>query len=87
VIATNQGGGANGGGSLAILLGNGDGTFQTFVDYDSGEATTLSVAVADVNGDRKLDLLAGNYGSALLTFMAPSECSWEMVMGLPPTAA
>ena len=43
-----------------MLLGNGDGTFQPVVSYSSGGNTALSVAVADVNGDGKPDLLAGN---------------------------
>jgi hypothetical protein len=47
------------GGVLGVLLGNGDGTFQKVVTYKSragGNGT--SVAVADVNGDRKLDVVA-----------------------------
>jgi FG-GAP-like repeat len=43
-----------------VLLGNGDGTFQPVVSYSSGGNTALSVAVADVNGDGKSDLLVGN---------------------------
>ncbi len=47
-------------GSVSVLLGNGDGTFQTAVGYGSGGEDALSVAVADVNGDGKLDLLVSN---------------------------
>jgi hypothetical protein len=46
-------------GNVSVLLGNGDGTFQPAVTY--GGATGLgtpSVALADVNGDGKLDLVA-----------------------------
>jgi FG-GAP-like repeat len=45
---------------VGVLLGNGDGTFQTPVTYNSGGRVPLSVAVADVNGDRKPDLLMAN---------------------------
>ena len=45
---------------VAVLLGNGDGTFRTLVTYSSGGALADSVAVADVNGDGKPDLLVGN---------------------------
>jgi Bacterial Ig-like domain (group 3)/FG-GAP-like repeat/FG-GAP repeat len=54
---------ANGGsGTVGVLLGNGDGTFQPAVTYGSGGAIVgpLSVAVADVNGDGKPDLLVAN---------------------------
>jgi hypothetical protein len=49
-------------GSVGVLSANGDGNFKTAVTYKcSGRA--YSVAVADVNGDGKPDLLVGNrYG-------------------------
>jgi hypothetical protein len=47
-------------GSVGVLLGNGDGTFQAAATYDSGGQRTASVAVADVNGDGKLDFVVGN---------------------------
>ncbi len=48
-------------GSVSVLLGNGDGTFQPAVDYDSGGAVATSVAIGDVNGDRVPDLVVQNY--------------------------
>ncbi len=47
-------------GTLSLLLGNGDGTFQTGVSYDTGGQSSFSVAVADVNGDGKPDLLVSS---------------------------
>ena len=47
-------------GSMGVLLGNGDGTFQTAVTYSSGGLYSFSLAVADVNGDGKPDLLVAN---------------------------
>ncbi len=48
-------------GSVAVLLGKGDGTFRAAVTYDSGAYHAVSVAVGDVNGDDKPDLLVANF--------------------------
>ena len=48
-------------GAVGVLLGNGDGTFQTAVAYNSGAQEPYSVAVADVNGDGKPDLVVANF--------------------------
>ena len=54
-------------GSVGVLLGNGDGTFQPVVTYSSNLANVSSVVVADVNGDGKPDLLlAGGFVIVLL---------------------
>jgi len=47
-------------GVVGVLLGNGDGTFQTTVPYPSGGFGGPSVAVGDVNGDGKPDLVVSN---------------------------
>ena len=51
---------ANGG--IWVLFGNGDGTFQPGLAYSSGGINARGIAVADVNGDGKLDLLVTNCG-------------------------
>ncbi len=48
------------GGSISVLLGNGDGTFSNAVSYDAGGANALSVAMADVNGDGKVDVIVAS---------------------------
>jgi len=47
-------------GTIGVLLGNGDGTFQSAVTYGSGGANSTWVAVADVNGDGKPDVAVSN---------------------------
>ncbi|MGA2344606.1 MAG: FG-GAP-like repeat-containing protein [Candidatus Sulfotelmatobacter sp.] len=64
IIANNQGA------SLTILLGNGDGTFTAA----PGSPVTVgngpyAVAVADLNGDGKLDLVTANFGDNTLSIL------------------
>jgi hypothetical protein len=48
-------------GSVSVLLGNGNGTFQAPVNYDVGPGP-VPVIVADLNGDGTPDLIVGNTG-------------------------
>jgi len=61
ICANNSSGNCSADGSVGVLLGNGNGTFQPAVEYDSGGALAISLAIADVNGDRRPDLLVTNY--------------------------
>jgi len=47
-------------GSVSVLLGTGQGSFQSPVQYSTGTRFGTSVALGDVNGDGKLDLLFVN---------------------------
>lgn len=60
VIVANSSGGADGNGSVAVLLGNGDGTFQSPVLYDSGSQQANNLVAADINGDGIPDLIVAN---------------------------
>jgi uncharacterized protein (DUF2141 family) len=48
-------------GTVSVLLGTGNGTFSAATPYSTG-LLPLSVAIADLNGDGKLDLTVANYG-------------------------
>ena len=64
LLVANQCAGSSCGGStgiVGVLLGNGDGTFQAAVSYESGGQNAYSVAVNDVDGDGKPDLVVANY--------------------------
>jgi hypothetical protein len=68
LVAANCGSSQNGygcgetDGVVTVLPGYGDGTFQPAVSFSSGAFNDISVAVADVNGDGKPDILVGNQG-------------------------
>ena len=55
-------------GSLSILLGNDDGTFQPQVTYPTG-TQPQSVITADFNGDSKRDLAVANYGDGTVSIL------------------
>jgi hypothetical protein len=48
----------NKGGSVYVLLGNDDGTFQTAVTYPTAGASATAAVIDDVNGDGKLDIVS-----------------------------
>ena len=59
------------GGQVAILSGNGDGTFQTAESYQVS-VDAAGLAVADFNGDHKLDL-AVSTGSAVTVLLGNGD--------------
>jgi hypothetical protein len=52
-------------GSVGVLLGNGDGSFQNAVTYNSGDYASESAAIMDVNGDGKPDIVVVNGGGSV----------------------
>ena len=62
---------------VSVLLGNGDGTFQSAVNYTCVSFVS-SIAAADFNGDGKLDLVVGNgYADYLSVFINKGDGTFE----------
>jgi hypothetical protein len=68
-----------GNGTVGVLLGNGDGTFQPAVAYDSGRIT-LSLAVGDVNADGKLDLLVVNFEHTVSVLLGNGDGTFQSAL-------
>jgi hypothetical protein len=78
-------------GAVGVLLGNGDGTFQAPVVYDSGGDDALSVAIADVNGDGKLDLVVANWAGSIGVLLGKGDGTFRAAVsynggGIYPTS-
>jgi uncharacterized protein (DUF2141 family) len=67
-------------GSVGVLLGNGDGTFQSPVTYSSGPASAAAVAIADLNGDGHLDLVVG--GPLITVLLGNGDGTFQPPVGV-----
>ena len=56
-----------GDGSVSVLFGNGDGTFQPAVTLATNALEAAGIAIADFNGDSKPDIVVANFGNATLS--------------------
>jgi len=71
------------GSSVNILLGNGDGTFRQGASYPGGTVPT-SIAVADLNGDHKLDLaIANSEGGSVSVLLGNGDGTFQTAAEYP----
>ena len=67
LAVANAAGGTNNNGNIAILLGNGDGTYQPAINYDTLGSEPISITQGNYNGDSFLDLAVANLASNSVT--------------------
>jgi hypothetical protein len=63
-------------GTVIVLLGNGDGTFQPGVNYSTGYNFGL-LMVADFNADGKMDLAASPYGGPVVILLGNGDGTFQ----------
>jgi len=68
------------GNGVAVLLGNGDLSFQTPLAYST--TTAADVLVADLNGDGRLDLAVAESGCQPYSCAAPDSGSLSLLLGV-----
>jgi hypothetical protein len=70
-------------GTVSVLLGQGDGTFQAPVNYDVGYNPS-SIAVADVDGDGHPDLIVANqYSDSVSVLLNNGDGTFHPAVGSP----
>ena len=65
--------------TVSVLPGNGDGTFQSAVNYDAGPLSGGNVVAADFNGDGKIEIAANG-----IAVLFNSVGVRTLGLGLPP---
>ena len=74
------------GGSVDVLLGNGDGTFQAAHNYVAAIAP-IAVALGDFNGDGIADLaVANSYGNNVSVLLGQAGAPSKPCPATPPAA-
>ena len=69
--------------AVAVLLGNGDGTFQAATNYDSGSGAQSAV-VGDFNADGKLDIAIAD-GNNISILLGNGDGTFRSAMNTPAT--
>jgi len=68
--------------TVSVLLGNGDGTFQTARNFSAGRAP-VSVAVGDFDGDGHLDLAVASFYDGVSVLLGNGDGSFQTARNFP----
>jgi hypothetical protein len=68
--------------SVSVLLNRGDGTFMAKLDYPTSRRSPQAVAISDLNGDGKPDLVTANDRTVSVLINTPGLCDVQDVKGM-----
>ncbi len=72
------------GGAVLVVLGNGDGTFQTPVPYPITGGMAWGIALGDFNGDGKIDVVAtSGYSNAASVLLGNGDGTFQSHIEVP----
>jgi hypothetical protein len=77
LVVVNGNTGATPTAQIFVLLGNPDGSFQTAVPYTVPGTASISAVIDDVNGDRKLDIVASSDNGQISVFTGKGDGSFN----------
>src|SRR5262249_728044 len=72
--------------NVSVLLGNGNGTFAAAQNFAT-DANPVAVAVADVNGDTRLDLVTANSSGTISVLVGNGDGTFLAPPNPPPRPA
>jgi hypothetical protein len=73
------------GSQVAVLLGNGDGTFQSSLNFPAGTSPSIG-AIADFNGDKAPDLIATNLSSNSISVLLNTGTDFSISASAPSSS-
>ena len=73
--------------TVSVLLNRGNGSFQPRVDFRTGGSPVFPIAIADLNGDRRPDVLTSDGNTVSVLINKPGLCNVQPVTDMVLAAA